>query len=353
MLPVLRRLVAEGPATNTFAGDIALHRLFQLAPAEGRAAILASIASPRAGATLKTLGSLPDRELPALDDRLAANVGSASGFEDLSIRAELLQRYATAAVASRVFSAVGGKLDAMACQPKTALLAYFLRVDPKTGLDLVNRALAVRQGTACYTTILTGVAKLAMAPPLEAIAIAHLEDPSPAVVGNAAEMLGRYGSPAALPSLRAAFERWHAAWVGRADLLRQQPMLQSPEVREHSTVEWRLLEAIVTGAAWLTAAPEIEAVRGWCVSDNCVANAGGMIERSLSRRINVVYDPDQVLIIMAQYELESMAAFERKLAQFPRGTTFHVEISASSPALQAEAADRVRRAAAAHGIKIE
>ena len=51
------------------------------------------------------------------------------------------------------------------------------------------------------------------------MAVAHLEDPELEVVINAAETLGRYGSPASAHALRAQFDRWHRAWEGRQDEL--------------------------------------------------------------------------------------------------------------------------------------
>ena len=71
--------------------DLALRRLAQLAPDEARPLILREIQKPQRGATLKTLGSLPDAELPNLDDVLAANF-EADGY--MEIHAALVERYA-------------------------------------------------------------------------------------------------------------------------------------------------------------------------------------------------------------------------------------------------------------------
>ena len=90
-------------------------------------------------------------------------------------------------------------------------------IDPL--LDLLDRALASRADTGCYTAALHGVAKLRMTPGVEALAVAHLEDPDPQVVISAADTLGRYGSPASAQALRAQFDRWHRAWEGRQDEL--------------------------------------------------------------------------------------------------------------------------------------
>src|SRR5262249_45768742 len=154
------------------------------------------IAAPPRGATVKTLGSLPDAELRELDERLASNIEAANGLEDYSIRAELLQRYASSSVAPRVLAAVRDKMNGLACKPKAALLAYFTRADSSLGRQLLDDALATRAITGCYRSLLVDVAKLRMSPVLESAAIAHLGDPDAQVFASAAEMLGRYGSPA-------------------------------------------------------------------------------------------------------------------------------------------------------------
>jgi hypothetical protein len=353
MLPVLRQLVTNGPAVNQPYGDIALLRFYQLSPGEGRAAILKEIAAPRRGRTLKTLGVLPDRELPALDDRLAANVESAPGYEDLSIRAELLQRYATAGVAARVLASVRPRLNGLACRPKAALLAYFLRVDPGLGADLLNAALAERERTGCYQFVLLDIARLHRAPELEAAAIARVQDASPQVAGNAASMLERYGSPAAVAPLRAAFERWHAAWTGRAEDLRPRAM-QPPDVGGQSVLESRLFNALAAGRGWLTGRRDIETLRAWCVSDGCHADANRMLDMIASGRLDVtVIDGDEASVQIAQYQFESISDLETKLAQYPAGTHFQLRVFTPSPAIELAVVERIRAAAGAHGVAIE
>ena len=350
MLPALRALAAKGPVPNEMSGDIALFRLHQLAPGEGRAAILREIAAPRPGATLASLGSLPDRELRDFDDRLAANVESASGFEDLSIRAELLHRYASTAVAPRVLASVRGKLDALACRPKAALLAYFLRADRAAGAALLDAALAAREQTGCYAGVLFDVMKLHAAPEVEAAAIARLQDSSPGVAANAAQALGRYGTPAAVVPLRAAFERWHAEWAGREDALAPRAA-QPPVNRENGMVEYRLFDALASGRGWLAGRRELETIRAWCVTEGCRANADRMLEMIAAGRLDItVFDGDQASIVLAQYQLESIADLERKLAQYPAGTRFHLRIFAPSAAIEASVADRILRTARSLGL---
>jgi hypothetical protein len=144
MLPALRRLVDAPPANAPSVPDLALRRLAQLAPDEARPRILREIQNPRHGATLKTLGSLRDVELPDLDDALAANF-EASNSE---IHAALVQRYATRKIAARILASAGDKIGVMACSQQSSILAYFLRVDEAIGSTLLDRAMTSR-ATGC------------------------------------------------------------------------------------------------------------------------------------------------------------------------------------------------------------
>jgi hypothetical protein len=351
MLPALRTLVAHGPAANQPFGDVALLRLCQLAPDEGRPLLLNEIAAPPPGATLRTLGSLPDRELPLLDDRLASNVESLRG--DLSLHAELLQRYGTEAVATRVLAAVQDRLAGLACQSKAALLGYFVRVDPGLGARLVADALAARRETGCYTSVLLDTAKLHMAPELESAAVAHLTDSESEVVANAVEMLGRYGSPAAEPPLRAAFERWHAAWQDRADEV--QPRLTQPHVQlPQSMVEYRFVEALAQAGGWVADKTTVDALRALCVTDSCRTTVNRMVDQIDRGEIDTfVLDRDDVRGTIAQYDVESLAQLERKLAQYSAGTRFRLRVRAPTPEIEASIRERIVRAARGRGIEIE
>jgi hypothetical protein len=351
ILPALRTLVAKGPAVGEPFGEVALLRLYQLAPDEGRAVMLSEIAAPARGATLRTLGRLPDRELPSLDDRLASNVLSDDG--DLSIRAELLQRYASAAVAPRVLAAVQDRLEGLACQPKAALLAYFLRVDPGQGALLLNEALAARQMTGCYQFVLLDVAKLRASPELESTAIAHLTDSDVGVVGNAIETLGRYGSPAAEAPLRAAFERWHAAWVGRADEVR--PRLTGGRSQAaQSMVENHFLQSLALARGWVADKENVETLEELCLTDSCRDNAKGIIAQIGDGYISVVArSSEEADGLIAQYLIDSLPEFEQKLAQYSRGTRFRLKVSAPTPEIEASIRERIARPARARGIQID
>jgi hypothetical protein len=353
MRPVLRRL-AEKPTTGSPSlSDLALRRLYQLAPEEGRALIIRQIRDPSPGASLRTLGMLPDGELSELDDVLAANVDVGLGYEKLSIRAELLQRYASPAVSSRLAARVNDALDPMACRPKAALLAYFVRADPQLGRSLLERALESRATTGCYTSVLRDVGKLRMTPVVEETAIGNLDDPDPHVVTSAVETLGRYGSREAREPLRAHFERWHQVWDGRQEELRYR-RIQDRASAVQGVVEVGLLQALGQGQGWFSDERDLRELRSLCVTDNCRAQADQMIAAADDTRISIVRveEPDDSIVMLAQYQLRSIAALEQKLAQYPRGSSFTLDVKAldsrTAPAIVSE----LTTFAAAHGMSV-
>jgi hypothetical protein len=324
MLPALRRLVDAPPTNAPSLPDLALRRLAQLAPDEARPLILREIQNPRRGATLKTLGSLPDIELPNLDDVLAANFEASNG----EVNAALVQRYATKKIASRILATAYDDIGRMACSQQASILAYFLRVDEAIGAPLLDRALASRV-TGCWR-FLNEIADVRMTPVVETRAIADLDNPDPEVAMAAIQTLGRHGSPAALEPLRAGFQRWHATWTGRAAELEYSHAVERPNARQ-AMVEDAFRQAIGAGQGWLTRANELRELQSLCVTDNCRIQTGHMIHEDDTRiMLWGINEPDESQIELAQYRFTSVAALKGKLARYPRGTAFILQRSANN-----------------------
>ena len=347
MLPALRALAGAPPTDAPSAADLALRRLAQLAPDEARPLMLREIQTPRRGATLKTLGSLPDAELPALDDVLAANFDADSS----EINAALVQRYATKKVEPRILESAGDRIGHMACSQQASILAYFLRVDEAIGAALLDRAMAARV-TGCWR-FLNQIADVRMTPVVETRAIADLDNPDPDVVIAAIDTLGRHGSPASLEPLRAAFQRWHAAWSGRAAELAYSHAVERPNARQ-AMVEDGFRQAIGGGRSWLMRASDLRELQPLCVTDQCRTQTGYMIhEDDTTIRLWAINEPDESSIELAHYRFTSIAALEEKLARYPRGTAFLLQRIASESVDVAAAISKLTAFAASHGLPIK
>ncbi len=70
MLPALREIYerTQEPRPSPALADLAVRRIYDLAPDEGRRIILSQLAQPNSRLTLETLQLLPDRSLPELND---------------------------------------------------------------------------------------------------------------------------------------------------------------------------------------------------------------------------------------------------------------------------------------------
>ena len=347
MLPALRRLVSAPPSDAESLPDLALRRLAQLAPDEARPLLLRQIRNPPPGATLKTLGSLPDDELPDLDEALAANLE----HSDREIHAALVQRYATKNVAPRVLNAVTDKIGRLACSQQASVLAYFLRVDDVTGTALLDRA-AVSRETGCWRTLVSDVAALRMTPALERRAIADLDNTDPDVVIAAAKALGDHGSGAALQPLREAFRRWHDTWSARAAELAYGRVGEGAHTRQ-SMVEDTFRQAIGAGQGWLLRANDLSELQSLCVTDACRQQTQHMIQDDDTRIMVWSAAVDDTDVELAQYRFSSLAAAERMLARYPRGTRFVLQRYDGAGGDVAAAVSELQTFAAARGLTVE
>ena len=97
-LPLLRS-VYESPAEGSDATrDIALRRLYKLAPEEGRSAMLAELRRDRPRVSIQTLATLPDRAFPQLAAHWVKLLGKAATAEERASTAQRLERFGTAQV---------------------------------------------------------------------------------------------------------------------------------------------------------------------------------------------------------------------------------------------------------------
>jgi hypothetical protein len=346
MLPGLRRMADGSDET----ADLALRRLYELDPDDGRARILDQVRNPPRHATLQTLGVLPDRELPALDDTLASNVES--GLTDL--RMALLQRYASPAVVPRVLAWLDHRIGRLACESQTHAVAYLLRASPADGATLLGRVLASRAETGCYQFVLHQVAALLMTPELEAAAIAHLDDPHRRVVLSGITTLGRAGSASARAPLRDRFERWRDTWNGREDELRGSlAVLDAAALSAgmQRQIESAYLNALGTGLGWWTGIPGLEDLRDLCVTDDCRREAESLLARAGSNAITVQASagPSGFAIRVGQYTLDSLDALRTKISQYPRGTMFTLNLEGFGPGRATRLAAEIAASAATAG----
>lgn len=322
MLPALRRIYRSPPKGDDRLPGLALRRLYELAPDEGRRLILEELR--RAGGpkvSAQTLAVLPDETLPEADALVAAALGASGGVEEESML-RLAARYATAASAPPLLSHYEARVGRMACAPQAALLAYFLRAEPATGAALVEKGLASRKDTGCYRSVLTDAAALSAGAELERAAVLSLDDADPEVASDAAQALGRHGSASAREPLLRRFERWRGEWAGREKELAAQD--ERDASASQSRVESSLLHALAYSPAWLADAELLERLRRLCVTKGCAQTADSALKQfapSITAYFNRA-DGRVSNASLAHYHSVAWGRLKEMAGRFPKGTTF-------------------------------
>jgi hypothetical protein len=337
MLPVLRRILKYSYKTpnkvspdDLFDGfdqenlrSIALKRIFELAPGEGRTLILEELRRPKLRVNEDVLMSLPDEVLPELNIVLLSKLEElrrSGGYtEDIS---ELIERYATDEILSGVRAVYEGReVGKWDCRSQAALLAYLGRVAPSLSGEYLSKALAARAKgwPRCFTEVLKNVAKLHMSPELEDVATAALDDDDAQVVSQAAGVLAEYGSADAEKALWRRFEKLHTTMESRGE--------EPVEGSDEEDIEKALGEALTKGQAWLSDPDKLKQVRELCFTDKCRAEVDSLIT-GWDPQIYVAFtwaDEGPSRIGVAHYRIKSLDSLKEKLLQFPKGSVFKLK----------------------------
>ncbi|MCI0339030.1 MAG: hypothetical protein L0226_15760 [Acidobacteria bacterium] len=265
MLPALRRIYESPPGTYGLEFcDLALKRIYELAPEEGRRLIIAEIQNPKPRVRAGVLKILPEQSLPELDNFLADNLEREDSNQE--IISSLIERYASPALLSRVRAFYEEREGKCPCFIQDSLLGYILRFDPATGAELVRRAMNFRgpDDSRCYASTLRAAGERRPCKEIEKVALEFLDDPDPEVVIDAVAMLGQSGSADVEETLWQRFETWHRQWAGRSSEL-ENARDDDERLNNQRRLGETLLSTISGSPSWLVGPGKLERLRQLCV----------------------------------------------------------------------------------------
>ncbi|PYP91307.1 MAG: hypothetical protein DMG65_08005 [Candidatus Angelobacter sp. Gp1-AA117] len=356
-LPVLRHIVSSPPATD-YSRDridrgIALRRIYELSPAEGRDFILKEIARERTDVTIAVLGLLPEKELPEIEQPVLARLRSGNHSD---VDYQLVDRYATVQALAEVRSIYEKSAGKWACAPQSALLRYFLRVDRDYGVAEVAEALNLRKTTGCYQTELSELREFVSLPQVEKIAIAALNDPSVHVVTSAAAALASYGSAKAEAALRKRLEQLHKEWKSPVE----KPEGTSPAfaaLNEQIMLESALVQALTNGQAWLYGPDKLQQLKK-LVSSNEQQQIDQIIyfwQKDNTMVLSLSWFPnlDQLQYTVGYMNGNGMKHLKQKLSQLPAGTHLSCVTTALEHQKHREEFEAVQETASMAGLILD
>jgi hypothetical protein len=321
MLPPLRDMLANPPRQrDPQLQGVALRRLYELSPLEGRKRILDEIRQPAGSLPYTALTILPDATLPEFDDLFVER------FDSI-----LTVRYATGAIVKRIEEGYLARKTEMENRTgafcSAPLAFYFLKYDPPFGERVLREAFAKPGAAPVCQDIgvqFHDLGPWAYSPALERLTIEALTSAYMPVKRGAAEVLGKYGTPAAEKPLWDAIEYFHSWWKGREAELKQ------PSGQGSMQSERALRIALAQADGWVLQEPELARLSELCSSDWCRQDLAGWIAAAKQPvRIATSQQDDGFGYAVGQYGPNTEDRLRRKLLQYPEATTFQLTPSPS------------------------
>lgn len=304
--------------------DALLRQILAISPDEGRRLILAELRRPAQELeNRRVLTLLCDKTLPELDDHFFADATDSKNGENEMPGVRLLARYGSKAILERVKEWYGPRCSRLMSDYQNMWLAYVIRVDEPYGIARLREGLEARRGRPDnYSNVLSGVRKVYDCPAMEKVALEYLEDDSPQLVYDAATFLMYHASPAAKESLFKRYERWHEQWKGR-----EKELEESKDKPTKNTwlrgCEQALFDALTANGAWLLTLKEVQRLEGLCLTPSCRFGCRQLIAGS-AREVSVSASrhEGELSIFIDRFYTHSLDAAEKKIVQYPPGTTF-------------------------------
>jgi hypothetical protein len=330
--------------------DVALKRLYELDPSAGAQRIVEEIRHPHLdnGTTavkVETLGVLREETLPEFDQLLVSRLEG----EDRRTRgldAQLIGRYATASILSRVKAVYEAEPGPQDCITVDGLVRYFLRIDPDYGV----RRLA-QEPSFCMTNSLSAVVGMKRWSEVEPAIIVRLNGPDLNRARQAAETLAKYGSATAEKAMWARLRRFHKQWSGHANDLNSRPQM-SREALDAMSFQFGLVEALGKAQAWVLSNDQITELENLTLGSEQENVKQWHWHSPIDLTINFQFDERLQADVNHQYSGADTAAVVSKLAQYPSGTTFRLT-TFGPPELLAPVLREIDGAAADHGLVVE
>jgi hypothetical protein len=349
MTTPLKEVVEQPDMNHQLLRNVALRCLYDLDPREAAPIFIQEIRHPHLDNGMftvkgETLGLLPIETLPQFDQLLSARLEQKDS-RTKGLDAQLIGRYSTKAILPRVkaiYETSAGQWD---CVTEDGFVLYFLRVDPDYGVKRLALA-----PSACMANSLPAVIRMQRWSAVEPGVIAWLNGADLNRARQAAETLAKYGSPIAEKAVWDQLRRFHAQWAERGNELTYRSGMQS-DASEAMSFQFGLVEAIGRAQAWLLTNEQITDLENLTLGQ----------ERDNVKRwhwtspvdLNISFFGEQVqAVINSQYTATDVASLRSKLAQYPRGTKFRLNIF-GSPERVAPVLRVIDEVAAEHGLQVE
>ncbi len=353
--PMLQSIL--GSSKDLTTRSMALRALNNIDPAATRNHILAALRDPQWAQSWHTddLIILPDKDLPELDgillQQLQRSVVRAPGAS--SGDAELLARYASPAIEPQVRALVEGKIGTMSEYPEAYLIAYFLRVDPPAGREMLLQE--KRDPYGFIQRIMT----LGWWPALGEAGMRMFDSGDGGEPINALTVLQWTMPHEGREKVLERFRQWSAQSKSLAAAIDESRRSNNPEGMAAGRIEEGYMQALLGPEQWVPTADEIAEVGAICLSQSCKDTAAKLEIAAREKRVEVTVlpngfqPPDLRFMLQFQLQVEQTAKLKEKLKQYPKGTVVTLQPFMGGLIEMERLRDELQPWAKANGLTIE
>ncbi len=360
MLPILKEFVSRPPppfrTMDAMARDAAIQHIYELDAAEGRSLIIRDLRDPRAQPSISLVKLLSADELRPIVQEAIGRIEK-SDARDLDYH--FVELYGDSSALAGMKTVFNNHVGHWACDPQTAMVRYFLRLEPEFGAKAVEDSLAARKATGCYHFLLHELGDAL--PKVEPLAISALDDTDLEVANDAALAFGHWGTASAEAALWARLKRFQQEWRGRESELRMAPPYIDP-IGRATALERTLVNSIATGTNWICGPEKLAQLSTLASPRQQIQVASWSKEWAQGQALILAnwYPEDRLSFGVLQYSNLDEQQLREKLSQLPRGMMLYFQIwkpGQISPPVSMEKQEAMFQALRSHaaqfGVTIE
>jgi len=267
----------------------------------------------------------------------------------------LVELYGDASALAGMKTVFNNHVGQWACDPQTAMLRYFLTLEPEFGVKAVEASLGARKVTGCYHFLLQELGDAL--PKVEPLAISALNDTDLEVANDAALALGHWGTASAEAALWARLKRFHQQWQVREGELRATPPYTDPIARA-TALESTLVNSIATGTNWICGPEKLAQLSALASPRQQIQVATWSKEWAQGQALILPnwYPEGRLSFGVLQYSNLDEQQFRAKLSQMPPGMKLYFQIwkpGQISPPVSMEKQEAVFEALHSHAAQFE
>ncbi|MDQ6788334.1 MAG: hypothetical protein M3033_16135 [Acidobacteriota bacterium] len=361
MLPVLQTIYNSIEKTDPDSSDFfydkdllnqSIKGIYALDRNTGKQIILSEIRRPKQKVYTSVLTLLPKSESPEVENILLEKLNAGNiPADELNSVFLLVDYYETPKLISKLREIYVDKIDKAECGAQIEFLKIFLKSDIKFGEEKLDKVVKNDTEKGCIGANLANVIQPHWSSEIERIVSSLLENNNLFISGNAADLLGKYGSAGVKDKIWKRFERFNKEEPGKKDSTEKKRDFSNWQL---SLSESTFVSALSESPNWFFDQESNKRASKLCLYDFC---------KEITEKLNKIFsqpakietsldEENQILFSVNQYKKLSLDALKKKLEQFPPETTF-IWISNSKNSNEAKNFQAIKEFVEARQMKLK